>query len=109
MPEPLPHLAEPDADGPTAARSAGLRVRSLLAGVVGQIDGVLANEPTRLRLPATAGSVRFPGTFDPQVSVGVRARGRRGGRCAQGAAAGLHQLSGASGAGPAPLRDVSIT
>lgn len=51
MPEPLPHLAEPDADGPTAARSAGLRVRSLLAGVVGQIDGVLANEPTRLRLP----------------------------------------------------------
>lgn len=38
MPEPLPHLAEPDADGPTAARSAGLRVRSLLAGVVGQID-----------------------------------------------------------------------
>lgn len=109
MPEPLPHLAEPDADGPTAARSAGLRVRSLLAGVVGQIDGVLANEPTRLRLPATAGSVRFPGTFDPQVSVGVRPAVAVVGGAPRARPLGLHQLSGASGAGPAPLRDVSIT
>ena len=94
-----------------AVSGCGLRARPLLPGhVTGQVDGVLIDEVARRRVSAVACSVGFAGTFDPQVGVGVRARCRRAvGGVPSARPLGLHQLSGESGAGPAPLRDVSIT
>ena len=77
-------------------------ITDLLAGVARQI-GELADE-----LPGPGASLQLPSglpdALDLTIRIGVGAGGVGGGRGAQRPAVGLHQLSGESGAGPAPLR-----
>src|SRR5215210_1940776 len=61
----------------------------LPAAVAGQIDDKRIHKSSRRWIAFVASSVGFAGTFDPQVCVGVRARGCRGGRNTQRPTVGI--------------------